>query len=74
MLRRSYPYAYGNPAQNERIRLYGISERETRSDALRAVWRSEIQIQEQGILVPGILRRYGREEHGEDTGIHKAPA
>jgi putative transposase len=29
MLRRSYPYACGNPAQNERIWLYGISERES---------------------------------------------
>ncbi len=26
------------PPQNERIRLYGISEREKQSDALRAVW------------------------------------
>lgn len=26
MLCRSYPYACGDPAQNERIRLYGISE------------------------------------------------
>ncbi|ESU77646.1 Transposase [Shigella dysenteriae WRSd3] len=31
-------YACGDPAQNERIRLYGISEREKQSDALRAVW------------------------------------
>ncbi len=35
MLRRSYPYACGEPAQNERIRLYGISEREKQSDALQ---------------------------------------
>ncbi|WP_434083732.1 IS200/IS605 family transposase [Escherichia coli] len=27
-----------DPAQNERIRVYGISEREKQSDALRAVW------------------------------------
>ena len=33
MLCRSYPYACGDPAQNERIRLYGISEREKQSDA-----------------------------------------
>ena len=31
--------------------LYGISEREKQSDALRAVWGFEIQIQEQGVLV-----------------------
>ncbi len=49
----------GNPTPNERIRLYGISEREKQSDALRAVWRFEIQIQEQGVLVQRVLRRYG---------------
>lgn len=59
MLCRSYPYACGDPAQNERIRLYGISEREKQSDALRAVWRYEIQIQEQGVLVQRVLRQYG---------------
>ncbi|MFK9165742.1 IS200/IS605 family transposase [Escherichia coli] len=41
------------------IRLYGISEREKQSDALRAVWLFEIQIQEQGVLVQRVLRRYG---------------
>lgn len=34
VLCRSYPYAYGNPAQNERIRLYGVSEREKQSDVV----------------------------------------
>ncbi|WP_213057868.1 hypothetical protein, partial [Escherichia coli] len=29
------------------------------SDALRAVWGFEIQIQEQGVLVQRVLRRYG---------------
>ncbi len=50
------PVAY---TQNERIRLYGISEREKQSDALRAVWGFEIQIQKQGVLVPRVLCRYG---------------
>ncbi len=59
MLCRLYPYACGDSAQNERIRLYGISEREKQSDALRAVWLFEIQIQEQGVLVQRVLRRYG---------------
>ncbi len=36
-----------------------ISEREKQSDALRAVWGFEIQIQEQGVLVQRVLRRYG---------------
>ena len=47
----------GEPAKNERIRFYGISEREKQSDALRAVWGFEIQIQEQGVLVQRVLRR-----------------
>lgn len=58
MLCRSYPHASGDPAKDECVELHGISEGKKQSDALRAVWRYEIQIQEQGVLVQRVLRRH----------------
>ena len=69
-----YAYACGNPAQDKRIKLHGIFEGEEQPDDLRKIPRAEIQIQESGILVPGILRGHGGEECKEDRGVHPAPA
>lgn len=55
MLCIAYPYASGDPAKDERV----LSEGKKQPDALRGVWRYEIQIQEQGVVVQRVLRRYG---------------
>ena len=70
----SCAYACGNPAQDKRIKLHGIFEGEEQPDDLRKIPRAEIQIQESGILVPGILRGHGGEECKEDRRVHPAPA
>ncbi len=70
---RSYPYACGDPAQNERIRLMGYLK-----------GKSSLMLYEQfGDLNSNTgTGSSGAEgttsirwvKHGEDTGLHKAPA
>ena len=70
----SYPYAGRNSAEVCGVEFHGILEREKQPDDLRKIPRAEIQIQESGILVPGILRGHGGDECKEDRRVHPAPA
>ena len=58
---RPCAYALGDTAQSKRIQFHGVSQREEQSNDLRKVPGIEIQVSEQGVLVPWVLRRHGRE-------------
>lgn len=49
----------------------GFSQREEQSDDIREMGRPKDQIQEQRILVQGILRRHGRKRCGKNQGTHR---
>ena len=63
---RPCAYALGDPAQSKRIQFHGVSQREEQSDDLRKVPGIEIQVSEQGVLVPWVLRRHSREKCKKD--------
>ena len=63
-------YALGDTAQSKRIQFHGVSQREEQSNDLRKVPGIEIQVSEQGVLVPWVLRRHGREKCKKDRGVH----
>lgn len=67
---RPCAYALGDPAQSKRIQFHGVSQREEQSNDLRKVPGIEIQVSEQGVLVPWVLRRHGREKCKKDRGVH----
>ena len=71
----SGPCAYtgGNTAEDQRIRIHGISERQEQHDDIPKIREHEICIPEPLILVQGILCRHGRQEHESDQGIHSEP-
>ena len=58
---RPCAYALGDTAQSKRIQFHGVSQREEQSNDLRKVPGIEIQVSEQGVLVPWVLRRHSRE-------------
>jgi len=58
-------------SEDECIKLYGLSERQKQLDDIRKIWGYEIQVQKQTVLVPGILRGYGRKKREEDSRIHQ---
>ena len=53
---RSYPYAVVDSAEDQRVRVYGLSERKEQLDDLPKMGQHEIQIQEPAILVQRLLR------------------
>ena len=55
---RSYSYVGKHPAQDECIRIYGVSERKEQPDDLPKMGQHEIQVQESAILVQRVLRGY----------------
>ena len=55
---RSYSYVGKHPAQDECIRIYGVSERKKQSDDISTMGQHEIQVQESAILVQRVLRGY----------------
>ena len=59
---RPCAYAAVDTAEVQRGERDGVSEREEQPDDIRQVCESEVQIREQGILVPRILCRYGGAE------------
>ena len=67
---RPCAYALGDTAQSKRIQFHGVSQREEQSNDLRKVPGIEIQVSEQGVLVPWVLRRHGREKCKKDRGVH----
>lgn len=56
-------YADRDTAEDECFHIHGISERKEQLDDIRKVGKHEIQIQEQGILVPRVLCGYSRKEY-----------
>ena len=52
---RSYPYAVSDPAKDECLGIHGIPEGEEQPDDLPKMGKHEVQVQEQTILVPGLL-------------------
>ena len=67
---RPCAYALGDTAQSKRIQFHGVSQREEQSNDLRKVPGIEIQVSEQGVLVPWVLRRHSREKCKKDRGVH----
>ena len=68
---RSYPYAVVDSAEDQRVRVYGLSERKERLDDLPKMGQHEIQIQEPAILVQRLLRGHGREKYKSDKRIYR---
>jgi len=73
-LSRSYSYAGGNTAENQRIGLHGVSEREKQFADIRSVEQHQIQVQESRILVQRVLCGYSWEKYKKDKGIYQASA
>ena len=66
-------YAGGNPTKGSGIELYGLSKREKQPNDIREVPGITLQVQESGILVPGILCGHGGEKCKENRRIHPPP-
>ena len=66
----SYTPAVKYPAQNERVRIYGIPEREKQSDDIKEIRKHEICIPKPRILVQGILCGYSRKEYKSNKRIY----
>ena len=71
----SGPYTYARPdtAEYKRIGFHGISEGEKFANDLRPARESKVQVRQPKILVPGILRRYGRKKRKKDRRIYTKP-
>ena len=71
---RSMPGPHSSTTQHttkdQRIRIYGVSIREEQFNDIPKVREHEICISKPGVLVPWLLRRHGREEHGSNQGIY----
>ena len=70
----SYPPSAKYSAEAECIGIYGVSEGEEQSDDIPAIWKHEVCISQQRILVQRILRRYGGQEYSGDTEVHSESA
>ena len=52
---RSYPYVGNDTAEDECVRIHGVSERKKQSDDIPKMGKHEIQVQESAILVQRVL-------------------
>lgn len=66
----SHTHAGRDTAEAGSGKLHGIPEGKEQHNAIRTVWRTEVQIPKQRVLVQGVLCRYDRKKHKPDTGVH----
>ena len=71
---RSYPYVGNDTAEDECVRIHGVSERKKQSDDIPKMGKHEIQVQESAILVQRVLCGHGREKYRSDKRVHSHPA
>ena len=69
-----HTYAGRESAEASGGKFHGMPERKEQHNAIRTVWRSEVQIPKQRGLVEGVLCRHGRQKHKADTGVHTKSA
>ena len=69
----SHPSLCRNPAEIQRIRNNGVSKGEEQPNDLRPTCKSQIQVRQQTLLVPRLLRRYSRKERKTNQGICSEP-
>ena len=62
--------AVEHSAKNQCIKLYGVPEREKQSDDILEIWKYEICIPKQRILVQRILCKYSGEKYKSNKGIY----
>ena len=68
----AYPYAGKHTTKGSSIKFYGISKGQKQCTDIREIWRIKVQVQEQRILVSGILRGYGRKEYQSYRRVYPA--
>lgn len=73
-LPRPCAHASRDTSQGVRLGIHGLPQGKEQPDDLREVSGTPVKIQEQGVLVPGLLRRHDREKRGEDSRLHPATA
>ena len=73
-LPRSHPHVGKHTAEDQRIGLYGISEREKLSDDIRPICEFEVSVRKSEILVPRLLCGYSGAEQESDRGVHPESA
>ena len=70
---RSCAHVGGDTAEDERIRIRRIFEREKQSDHIRAICECTVQVSEPRVLVSGILCRHSGKEHEENRRVYPEP-
>ena len=70
---RPHTHSREGSAEDERFGVHGISQGKEQFDVLSEMGEYEICVPKPRILVPWILRRYGRQEYGKDKRIHSQP-
>ena len=61
-LPRPRAYAVGNTAENDRVIVYGISERQKQPDDIRTVEQHQIQVSQRGVPEQRLLRGHSGEK------------
>ena len=69
----SYPHVGKYPSQNERFGIYGLPERKEQSDDIPTIWKYEVDVQKQLILVYDMLYRYGKKKKKRNPTVHCQP-
>ena len=64
-------YARGNTTQNERVGFYGVFKRKKYRFNIPKIYKFNVEILTQRILVYRILCGYSRKEHKEDKRIYR---
>ena len=73
-LPRPRAHAGVDPAEAVGFGICRLPQGEIVPDDLPEMGEHEVQIPKPRVLVPGVLRGHGGEEHGEDRRVHPTPA